>query len=130
MTITYQPVIVTRIPSDIDQSRHAEIERQLEAARKTLCNRDSFSRARAIEMAALAISQSGASACAYPDAGAAAAVSYTLIMLNAQGASEESRHSTKASARRKIRTWGAKGMTARVYTSDGACIYEGSALSF
>lgn len=58
-------------------------------------------------------------------------VTYTLIMLNSQGASEETRnHATKADVRRQIRTWQAKGMTARVFTSDGEDIYDGSALSF
>ena len=58
-------------------------------------------------------------------------MAYTLIMINEQGASEETRnHATKAAVRREIRTWHARGMTARVYTSDGECIYNGSALSF
>ena len=58
-------------------------------------------------------------------------MTYTLIMINNQGASDETRnHATKAAVRREIRTWNAKGMTARVYTSDGDCIYDGSALSF
>jgi hypothetical protein len=58
-------------------------------------------------------------------------MTYTLIMINEQGASEETRnHSTKADVRREIRTWDAKAMTARVYTSDGECIYDGPALSF
>ena len=58
-------------------------------------------------------------------------MTYTLIMINNQGASEETcNHTTKAAVRREIRTWAAKGMTARVYTSDGERIYDGSALSF
>ena len=58
-------------------------------------------------------------------------MTYTLIMLNKQGASDETReHSSKADVRRQIRTWDAKDMEARVYTSDGECIYVGSALSF
>ena len=58
-------------------------------------------------------------------------MTYTLIMLNKQGAAEKTReHASKADVRRQIRTWEAKGMTARVYTSDGECIYDGSALSF
>lgn len=58
-------------------------------------------------------------------------MTYTLIMINAQGASEETRnHASKAEVRRQIRTWDAKDMTARVYTNDGACIWDGSALSF
>jgi hypothetical protein len=56
---------------------------------------------------------------------------YTLIMITKSGASEEtSNHSSKAAVRREIRTWDAKGMVARVYTCDGECIYNGSALSF
>lgn len=58
-------------------------------------------------------------------------MTYTLILINKQGASAETiNHTTKADVRREIRTWDAKGMTARVYTSDGECIYDGSALSF
>ncbi len=58
-------------------------------------------------------------------------MTYTLIVINKQGASEETRnHTSKSSVRREIRTWNAKGMTARVYTSYGECIYDGSALSF
>jgi hypothetical protein len=58
-------------------------------------------------------------------------MTYTLIMINEQGASEETRYLiSKADVRRQIRTWDAKGMTARVYTSDGECVYDGSALSF
>lgn len=58
-------------------------------------------------------------------------MSYTLIMINKQGASEQTReHASKTDVRRQIRTWDAKDMTARVYTSDGECIYDGSALSF
>ena len=58
-------------------------------------------------------------------------MTYMLIMINKQGASEETRnHATKSDVRREIRAWDAKGMTARVYTSDGECIHDGSALSF
>jgi hypothetical protein len=58
-------------------------------------------------------------------------MTYTLIMLNEQGASEETRnHSTKAEVRRQIRTWNAKDMTSRVYTNQGVRVYEGPALSF
>jgi hypothetical protein len=58
-------------------------------------------------------------------------MTYTLIMINKQGASEETcNHASKADVRRQIRTWDAKGMTARVCTSDGDFVYEGSALSF
>lgn len=53
---------------------------------------------------------------------------YTLIMLNDQGASEETNHASKAAIRRHIRTWSGK-MTARVYR-DAECIYDGPALSF
>jgi hypothetical protein len=56
---------------------------------------------------------------------------YTLIMFNKQGASEETNDlPSKSAVRRVIRTWDAKGMTARVYITGGACIYDGSALSF
>lgn len=56
---------------------------------------------------------------------------YTLIMINKQGASEDmGNHTSKADVRRAIRIWDAKGMTARVYMSDGECIYDGPALSF
>ena len=65
---TYIPTITTRIPADIDASKHAEIKAKLDAARKTLAGRDSHSRQAAIEMAAWAITRSGAGACAYPDA--------------------------------------------------------------
>jgi hypothetical protein len=52
-------------------------------------------------------------------------------MLTKSGASEETRyHPTKASVRREIRAWDAKGMIASVYRCDGKCIYNGSALSF
>ena len=54
---------------------------------------------------------------------------YTLIMLNSQGASEETKHTTKTMVRRQIRTWDAKDMTARVYAA-AELIYEGSALGF
>ena len=58
-------------------------------------------------------------------------MTYTLIMINKQGAAAETRnHTTKADVRRGIHAWDAKGMTARVYTSDGECIYDGPALSF
>lgn len=58
-------------------------------------------------------------------------MTYTLIILNNQGASEETReHDSKADVRRQIRTWDSATMTARVYTSDGDCIHAGSALSF
>ena len=58
-------------------------------------------------------------------------MTYTLIMLNKQGASEETLyHPSKAAVRRAIRRWRARGMTARVYTSDGELIYDGPALSF
>lgn len=55
---------------------------------------------------------------------------YTLIMLNKQGASEETKHATKAAIRAHIRQWDAKGMTARVIDANGETIYDGSALSF
>ncbi len=54
---------------------------------------------------------------------------YTLIMLNAQGASEETGHDTKAAVRRQIRTWEARKMTARVIV-DGFTVYDGPALKF
>lgn len=58
-------------------------------------------------------------------------MTYTLIMINKSGASKETRnHPTKAAVRREIRTWNASGMTARVYNTDGDCLYDGSALSF
>lgn len=55
---------------------------------------------------------------------------YTLILLNVQGASTQTEHESKAAVRRHIRTWKAKGMTARVYKDSGELIYEGSALGF
>lgn len=57
---------------------------------------------------------------------------YTLIMLNAQGASEQTIDIySKAQVRRTIRQWDAKSMTARVYVdSDSAPIYDGPALGF
>jgi hypothetical protein len=58
-------------------------------------------------------------------------MTYTLIVINKQGASDQTSNlPTKAAVRREIRTWDAKDLTARVYTSDGACVYDGSALSF
>ena len=56
---------------------------------------------------------------------------YTLVMLNSQGASESTYYlPSKAAVREQIRTWDAKGMTARVWTSDGQSIWDGPALSF
>jgi len=56
---------------------------------------------------------------------------YTLIVSNSSGASEETRDlATKVAVRRQIRIWDAKGMTAVVRTSDGVEIYRGSALGF
>lgn len=58
-------------------------------------------------------------------------MTYELILLNDQGASVKTgTHPTKAAVRREIRTWDAKPMKARVYNSDGECIYDGTALSF
>jgi hypothetical protein len=57
-------------------------------------------------------------------------MTYNLIMLNAQGASEESEHASKDAVRLKIRTWDARNMTARIYDSNGNLIYEGPALGF
>lgn len=54
---------------------------------------------------------------------------YTLIMLNQQGASEQTEHATKAAVRKQIRTWDARHMTARVLR-DGRAIYQGRALRF
>jgi hypothetical protein len=62
----YTPTIVTRIPTDIDTAKHAEIEQKLDAARATLHNCNSYSRDAAIDMAAIAIMKSGVGACAYP----------------------------------------------------------------
>jgi hypothetical protein len=56
---------------------------------------------------------------------------YILIMSNAQGASEETSHSTKTGCRAQIRTWDARKMTCSVRDSDsGQVIYDGSALGF
>lgn len=72
MTIIYTPIIVTRIPADIDPSKRAEIEAKLHAARNSLHNYNSYSRDAALELAAWAITRSGAGACAYADVSSAA----------------------------------------------------------
>lgn len=56
---------------------------------------------------------------------------YSLIVLNAQGASEETKHSTLDAVSQQIGSWDAADMTARVYNKDtGALVYEGAALDF
>lgn len=54
----------------------------------------------------------------------------TLILLNAQGASEQYTVATKAEARRIIRgAWAdPERLTARLIGDDGEMLYEGSAL--
>ena len=54
----------------------------------------------------------------------------TLIMINKQGASQETDHNNQSAIRRQIRTWQARGMTARVFDDNGECIYDGPALSY
>jgi len=56
---------------------------------------------------------------------------YTLIIINRQGASEETEHATKASIRRSIHTWSdPENLQARVWDDGGAQIYDGAALGF
>lgn len=57
-------------------------------------------------------------------------MTYTLIVLNSQGASEQTSHDTKSAVRSAIRAWAdPKNMTARVF-EDGTQIYDGKALGF
>lgn len=56
---------------------------------------------------------------------------YILVVINKQGASEETRYQTKAAVRAAIRTWAdPRNLTARVWTSEGEQIYDGTALGF
>jgi len=67
MTTYYQPIIVERIPSDIDASKHEFIRAQLAKARASIRKFESISKHRALEIAAVELHHSGVSACGYPD---------------------------------------------------------------
>jgi rubrerythrin len=68
MTYIYTPVITLEIPADIPTDMHPAIVAKIDAARASLTNRNSFSREAALDMAALALSKSGAGACGRPAA--------------------------------------------------------------
>jgi hypothetical protein len=56
---------------------------------------------------------------------------YDLIMLNDQGASEETHHRTLKGVAAQIDTWSdPENMTARVFDGDGKLVYEGPADEF
>ena len=55
---------------------------------------------------------------------------YTLTMRNEQGATEVTKHNTKAAVRAQIRTWDARNMTATVRDEKTKETYEGSALGY
>jgi hypothetical protein len=56
---------------------------------------------------------------------------YTLVVINKQGASEESGHATRIDIRTAIRNWAdPQNMTARVWDDGGVQLYDGPALRF
>lgn len=58
-------------------------------------------------------------------------MTYTLVVINEQGASQESDHATKADVRAAIRNWSdPQNLKARVWDDGGTKIYDGSALGF
>jgi hypothetical protein len=68
MTYIYTPVITLEIPADIPTDMHPAIVAKIDTAIASLTNRNSFSREAALDMAALALSKSGAGACGRPAA--------------------------------------------------------------
>jgi hypothetical protein len=59
------------------------------------------------------------------------AMTYTLVVINNQGASQESEHTTKAEVRDAIRSWSdPENLQARVWDDGGTQVYDGSALGF
>jgi len=63
MTHIFTPTITDIIPADIAVSAHPEVIAKLDAARGALAKFNSYNRCAAVEMAAVALSKSGAAAC-------------------------------------------------------------------
>jgi hypothetical protein len=58
-------------------------------------------------------------------------MTYTLVVINQQGASEESEHASRAAVRGQIRRWSdPENLTARVWDDGGTQVYDGPALGF